>query len=44
MNDKNESLLPNLLGFAVSLSKSAVNETQQLALFSPFFQRYPTYF
>ncbi|MEM7345701.1 MAG: hypothetical protein AAF485_15770 [Chloroflexota bacterium] len=44
MNDKKESLLPNLLGFAVDLPKLVVNETQQLAPTSLFFRLNPTYF
>ncbi|MEM7343039.1 MAG: hypothetical protein AAF485_02240 [Chloroflexota bacterium] len=40
---KNESLLPNLLGFAVDLPKPIANETQQLAPFTFFSRLYPTY-
>ncbi|MEM7343326.1 MAG: hypothetical protein AAF485_03725 [Chloroflexota bacterium] len=41
---KKENLLPNLLGFAVDLSKLEANETQQLAPTDPFSRLYPTYF
>ncbi|MEM7347315.1 MAG: hypothetical protein AAF485_24005 [Chloroflexota bacterium] len=41
---KKESLLPNLLGFAVDLPKLVANETQQLRPTSFFSRLYPTYF
>ncbi|MEM7346656.1 MAG: hypothetical protein AAF485_20630 [Chloroflexota bacterium] len=40
---KKESLLPNVLGFAVDLPKLVVNETQHVASNDPFSRLYPTY-